>query len=200
MDKYERYYGIFTFIVIVAVTLFIAYSLLFPTIEKRTECYNTLNSKLQELSKKKADKEVVVNKIKKIKDMITGLQKKVYSPTEVDQGNDTLFFTLYNDLLEMMHNNSIKIKSIDYEYNPETDAFVKVGKDQYFVCEINAELVSNYINLGKLIQDIYQYPYYIKIKKLDVKPYERDKKILISNMSLILYAHTAPDKADTVLP
>ena len=55
------------------------------------------------------------------------------------------------------------------------------------------ELVSNYVNLGKLIQDLYQYPYYIKINELEVKPYEKDKKILISNLSLRLYAHTEPD-------
>ena len=57
----------------------------------------------------------------------------------------------------MIHSNSVKIKSINYSYNPKDDEFVKFGKDVYFVCDINIELVSNYINLGKLIQDIYEY-------------------------------------------
>ena len=59
------------------------------------------------------------------------------------------------------------------------------------------EIVSNYINLGKLIQDIYQYPYYIRINSLSVKPYEKDKKILLSNLSLRLYAHTAPEEQNS---
>ncbi len=81
---------------------------------------------------------------------------------------------------------------MEYKYNPEGDAFVKFGQDVYFVCDINMELVSNYTNLGKLIQDIVQYPYYIKINRIQVHPYEKDKKILISDVSLRLYAHTAP--------
>ena len=118
---------------------------------------------------------------------------------ESDLGNDTLFFTLYNDLLEMVHSNSVKIKSIDYTYNPKEDKFVEFGKDIYFVCDVNMELVSNYVNLGKLIQDIYQYPYYIRINELDVTPYEKDKKVLVTNLSLRLYAHTAPDTtADSI--
>ena len=100
-------------------------------------------------------------------------KKKIYSPVESDLGNDTLFFTLYNDLIEMIHANSVKIKSIDYSYNPASDKFVEFGKDVYFVCDVDMELVSNYVNLGKLIQDIYQYPYYIKINEMDIKPYEK---------------------------
>ena len=79
-------------------------------------------------------------------------------------------------------------------HSPDYDNFVKFGKDIYFVCDVNMELVSNYVNLGKLIQDIYQYPYYIKINELDVKPYDKDKKILLTSLSLRLYAQTAPEE------
>jgi Tfp pilus assembly protein PilO len=58
------------------------------------------------------------------------------------------------------------------------------------------ELISNYVNLGKFIQDVYQYPYYIKINSLTVEPYAKDKRILISTLSLRLYAHTAPDEQE----
>ena len=111
---------------------------------------------------------------------------------ESDLGNDTLFFTLYNDVIDMLHANSVRIKSINYTYNPADDEFVKFGKDAYFVCDINLDLISNYVNLGKLIQDIYQYPYYVKINSIEVKPYIKDKKVLTSKLSLRLYANTEP--------
>ena len=151
-------------------------------VEAKQKELDDLNNKLQ----------IVQKKIKQIKDSISSSQKKIYSPLESDLGNETLFFTLYNDLIEMIHANSVKIKSIDYKYNPESDSFVKFGKDIYFVCDVEMELVSNYVNLGKLIQDIYQYPYYIKINNLEVNPYKKDKKILLSKLSLRLYAHTEP--------
>lgn len=194
MEKYKRYYGLLAFIGIVSIALIISYKLAQPSITTFTERDNTIEAKTQELEKKQNELKIVQNKIKKIKDSIMGSQKKIYSPVESDLGNDTLFFTLYNDIIEMIHSNSVKIRSIDYVYNPEADAFVQFGKDVYFVCDVNMELVSNYRNLGKLIEDLYQYPYYIKMNNVDVKPYQKDKKILITNMSLRLYAHTSPDE------
>lgn len=194
MDKYKRYYGIIAFVVAISAIVFLGYKLVTPQITNLTNAIADISKKEQELQSKQQKLQIVQNKIKKIKDSITGSQKKIYYPIESDLGNDTLFFTLYNDLIEMIHQNSVRVKSIDYNHNPETDAFVKFGKEVYFVCDVNLEIVSNYVNLGKLIQDIYQYPYYIKINELEVKPYNKDKKVLISNLSLRLYAHTSPEE------
>lgn len=194
MEKYKRYYGIFAFIGIIAISLLIVYKLAAPSISTFKERDNTITTKTEELEKKQNELKIVQGKIKRIKDSISSSQKKIYSPVESDLGNDTLFFTLYNDVIEMIHANSVKIKTIDYVYNPEADAFVQFGKDVYFVCDVNMELVSNYRNLGKLIEDLYQYPYYIKINNVDIKPYQKDKKVLITNMSLRLYAHTSPEE------
>ena len=194
MDKYKRYYGVMAFCAIVALLIFGAYKLIVPKVNEMNSQKSTIENKEADLSKKKSELDIVKKKIKRIKDSIVTSQKKIYSPVESDLGNDTLFFTLYSDLIEMVHSNSVKIKAIDYIYNPESDAFVKFGKDVYFVCDVNMELVSNYVNLGKLIEDIYQYPYYIKINEIDVKPYEKDKKILLTSLSLRLYAHTAPEE------
>lgn len=193
MDKYKRYQGVIVFVIVLVGLIFGAYSIIQPMVVKMQTLEAKLETKQQELTKLNNDLRVVQSKIKKIKDSISGSQKRIYYPVESDLGNDTLFFTLYNDVIEMVHTNGVKIKSLDYNYNPESDEFVKFGKDVYFVCDVNMELVSNYVNLGKLIQDLYQYPYYIKINELTVNPYEKDKKVLIANLSLRLYAHTAPD-------
>ena len=197
MEKYRRYYGVMAFVGAALLLIFVSYKMVVPKITELTTLTTTINSKQKEVSDLEQKLNIVKTKIKKIKDSITGSQKKIYYPVESDLGNDTLFFTLYNDVIEMVHANSVKIKSIDYASNPETDEFVRFGKDIYFVCDVNMEIVSNYINLGKLIQDIYQYPYYIRINSLSVKPYEKDKKILLSNLSLRLYAHTAPEEQNS---
>lgn len=198
MDKYKRYYGVIGFCIAIVIFIVVGVLLVQPKVVESKSLESTIadkQAKVEDLQKKLS---IVQAKIKKIKNSITSSQKKIYSPIEADLGNETLFFTLYNDVIEMLHANSIKIKSIDYTYNPSTDAFVKFGKDVYFVCDVNMELVSNYVNLGKLIQDLYQYPYYIKINNLEVKPYEKDKKILLSTLSIRLYAHTAPEDTTEV--
>ena len=194
MEKYKRYYGVIGFVCAVAVLLGLAYLFVNPKIQKLTNLNSDIVNQTEVLNNKKDAQANVERKKKRLKDSLVSSQKKIYSPIDSGLENDTLFFTLYNDLIEMLHANSIKIKSIDYTYNPSADTFVQSGKDLYFVCDVNMEIVSNYVNLGKFIQDIYQYPYYIRINNIDIKPYQKDKKILISNISMRLYAHTSPDE------
>ncbi len=197
MDKYKKYYGVIIFCVLVAGLIAFAYKSIVPKVDE----LKGLQTEIQDLTSKKDGKNkelsIVKSRIEQINKSNVSALKKLFSPVESGLGDDTLFFTLYNDVIEMVHANSVKIKAIDYTYNPNSDKFVQAGKDVYFVCDVNMELVSNYVNLGKLLQDLYQYPYYIKINEIDVKPYEKDKKILLTTLSLRLYAHTAPSEEDT---
>ena len=190
MERYKRFYGIIVFLFIIGASIFGAYSVVMPKIERIKSLGLEIEKQENILAAKTKEKRIVEEKLKKIQDFLTSSQKKIYSPVESDLGDDTLFFTLYNDTLEMVRSNSVKIKSIDYTYNPKDDPFVIAGGNDYFVSDVKMELISNYVNLGKLIQDIYQYPYFIKIVEVDVKPYSKDKKILLTKMTLRLYAHT----------
>ncbi len=194
MEKYSRYYGILVFVIIVCLAGVFGYKTLTQAINGLSNATTKLEQKEKEFNRKLEEKKVVERKLEQIKNESVGVQKKLYAPADADLGNDTLFFTLYNDLIEMVHSNSIKIKAMEYTYNPESDNFVKFSKDLYFVSEVNMELVSNYTNLGKFIQDVVQYPYYIRIMNIDIKPYSKDKKILISNVCIRLYAKTSPEE------
>lgn len=194
MDKYKRYYGALLFAAVMFVLFYVGYNFLPPKYTEFVSAKQNIKTKENELAEIQNSLRIVQNKIAKIKNSISGSQKKIYSPLESDLGNDSLFFTLYSDLIEIVKTNSVKIKAIDYEYNPETDNFVSFGKDIYFVCDVNMELVSNFVNLGKLIQDIHQYPYYIKINKVEVSPFEKDKTVLLSKINLRLYARTSPEE------
>lgn len=199
MDKYKKYLGVIVF----AVAIFAVTVVLTTQLMNKYMTWKSLQLEVADVSQKLEQQQqaqrTVQMKMKKLKESVLNSQKKIYTPVE-DFGNDkndTLFFTLYNDVIEMVKANAIKIKSIDYKYNPEGDLFVEQGTT-YFVCDVNLDIVSNYVNLGKLIQDLYQYPYYIKINKIEVYPYPKDKKILLSTISLRLYAHTSPDTIETM--
>ncbi len=198
MDKYKKYLGIIIFIVaIIAMIAFSGSVLIGPRYQSWNDKKIELENVTNELNNKLTAQNNVLAKLRKLKESIISSQKRIYSPIEDKLGNDTLFFTLYSDVIEMVRANTIRIKSIDYEYNPKGDLFVAQG-EAYFVCDVNMEVVSNYVNLGKLIQDLYQYPYYIRINSIDVTPYPRDKKILIAKISLRLYSHTSPDNTSSI--
>ena len=193
MNNKKRYFGLIGFIIVLILCIAISYTTIAPMMSEFETLKNKKDKKEKDLDSTDKEVENVRKRIEEVKDANVDVQKKLYLPVESDLGNDTLFFTLYSDFIEMIHANSIKIKAIDYKYNPEDDPFVASGKD-YFVFDVDVELVSNYTNLGKLIQDIYQYPYFLKINSLIVKPYNKDKKILISNLSVRLYAHAEPEQ------
>jgi len=195
MEKYKRYYGLIIFVLIVIALVSIMVSIIYPKYVEWNQTKEKMADVTVKLENKRTEKRNIVRKLKKLQESILSSQKKIYSPVEDKLGNDTLFFTLYSDLVEMVRANTIKIKSIDYEYNPEKDIFVQQKSSSYFVCDVNMEVISNYVNLGKLIQDIYQYPYYIKINSIDVIPYPKDKKILLSKISVRLYAHTSTEES-----
>lgn len=197
MDKYSRYYGVGIFLLTAFLSIYISYNTILPKTNEMTSTQSQFEEKENNLKAKRMEKLTVENKLKRLQDSVTSSQKKIYAPQEYDLGNDTLFFNLYNDTIDMIKNNSVKIKSISYENNPADDAFVKSGKSDYFVFDVNMELVSNYTNLGKLVEEIYQYPYYIRINHIDIEPYAKDKTLLITKMGLRLYSRTEPQEEET---
>jgi Tfp pilus assembly protein PilO len=192
MDRYKRYLGIFIFVVVIGLLIFGSYSLITPKFQQIEEFESNIEKSQARLNSKKKEKKTVEDKIKKMQDSLATLQKKLYAPVEMDLGDETLFFTLYNDVLEIIRSNAVKIKSIDTEYNPKDDPFVVSGGGNYFVSEVRFELIGNYVNLGKAIEDLYQYPYYIKICEISVKPHAKDKRVLLANLTLRLYSYTDP--------
>lgn len=193
MNDLKRYYGIIIFLLGVILLIYFSFNFINTNISAYSESSQKLESAEAGLTKIKQEEMVVKDKINKLKNVkTTVLAKKIYAPTESDLGTDSLFFVLYTDLIEMLRNNSVKIKSIDYKYNPEGDNFVQYGKDAYFVCDIDLKLLSNFVDLGKLIQDIYQYPYYIKICGIKIIPYEKDRKILLTDLKIRLYSYVEP--------
>ena len=124
MEKFKRYFNVIIFVVGVVLLLVIFVLIVLPkytSLEASKTEYSNISQKLETL---RTQKQNIQNKLKKLKNSIISSQKKVYSPIEDKLGNDTLFFTLYSDVIEMVHANAVKIKSIDYQYNPEGDLFV----------------------------------------------------------------------------
>lgn len=195
MDKYQKYIPSIIAAVLVAGAAMGSYSVLNPLIIKKNEIvvqYEEIQGKLQTAEKKLA---VVNEKLKQLKNTNIENTKKVYYPTESDVDKEGLFFTLYTDVIDIAKQNNIKIRSIDYKYYPKDDPFVsKGGKENYFVCDLDMNLISNYKDLRNFVEALFQYSYYIKFNKINIVPYQTDKRILLSNLSIRLYSHTDIEK------
>ncbi len=201
MEKYQKYIPAIIAAVLIGVALFGSYTTVQPLITKQaelTEQYDSVQAKLKDAENRLA---VVNDKLKQLKNSSVDSSKKIYYPTEADVDKESLFFTLYTDMIDIAKQNNIKIRSIDYKYYPSDDPFVtQGGKENYFVCDLDMKLISNYRDLRSFIEALFQYSYYVKFNKINIEPYKTDKRILLSDFSIRLYAHTDIEKPLENLP
>ena len=195
MEKYQKYLPAIIAAALVAGALFGSYNIVFPLIQKKTEIseqYESVQAKLKDAEGRLA---VVNEKLKQLKNSAVDSSKKIYYPTEADVDKESLFFTLYTDMIDLAKQNNIKIRSIDYKYYPSDDPFVtQGGKENYFVCDLDMKLISNYRDLRNFIEALFQYSYYVKLNKINIEPHKTDKRILLSDFTIRLYAHTDIEK------
>lgn len=191
MDKYKKYYGVLIFLVVVGLVAYSVYQYVQPKLLEVDNLSQNLSKREQILQGKKKEKFNVQEKIKSLANAQATVQKKIYAPT-FGSDNDTLFFSLYTDMIDLAHQNSLRIKDIKYKHNPAEDKFVQYGANKYFVCDINMSVVSNFVQLGQFIENLYQYPYYLRINSVKVRPYNKDKTILMTDLSIRLYSFTEP--------
>lgn len=119
---------------------------------------------------------------------LAGLNKTIYKPGEESVDAEASFTIIFDDIIQMAKYNGIKIYSIEYAYNPTDDEFVKSASDKYNVCQLKMQVIADYADLENFVKEIYKYPYLINIEKIELTPYQKNKKILISNVQLKLYS------------
>lgn len=119
----------------------------------------------------------------------TSLQmKNIYKPGDAGLDAESSFTVVFDDIIDMAKYNGIKIYSIEYVYNPPDDEFVKGAADKYNVCQLNMAVVADYLDLEGFLKELYKYPYLINVSKLELAPYAKNKKIILSNIQIKLYS------------
>lgn len=114
--------------------------------------------------------------------------KNIYKPSESSLDAESSFTIPFNDVVEMAKYNGIKIYSIEYVYNPADDEFVKGAGSTYNVCQLKMEVISDYTDLESFIRELYKYPYLVNIEKVELTPYLKNKKMIVSNLQVKLYS------------
>lgn len=127
--------------------------------------------------------------------LLDDMTKKVYSPAEgVSLDADSAFSVLLDDIIEISRKNHIKTHSIQSTLNPSEDVFVKGDKEHFSAYQLDMKIVSDYSDFEGFIRDLYAYNYLININNIEIYPYQKNKRILLINLTLTLYSTiAAPD-------
>ncbi len=170
----------------------------------------TINPKFEEYqeaqiknSKINVDRENLEDQITKIKaeqeqeDIKMQSLKTVYK-SEIESSNDNLgmFGSMFDDIIKLAQNNSLLIRSIEYDMRPETDPIYAENSDSYNVCELKFFFVGTYSQLGAFLADINnRFQYLVYVSKLDVTAFASNTDYLLINSSITLYSKKPDSEA-----
>jgi Tfp pilus assembly protein PilO len=114
--------------------------------------------------------------------------KPVYQSDAEVTDQMSSYGVMFEDVIQAAKYNGLKLRSISYDTAPADDEINKNLAALYNACAIKMQLIGNYSQFRSYFQDIYNYPYLINLDKVSIKPYEKNKKILIADVVVSIYS------------
>lgn len=195
LQKYKECLMYLGLVILVAVFLFkqiqpkfISTINLYNQVKTQTEVSNSINKQLS-IAKEKVERK------KKLR-MLDTMTKKIYEPNENANATDSesTFAVLLDDVIEIARKNHIKTHSIESTIDPEEDVFIKGDKAHYSACKLDMKIISDYTDFEGFISDLYKYNYLINLNSIEIYPYEKNKRILLINLSITLYTFKSEEE------
>ena len=176
------------FIVIILVALALGLYLIVP---KANESYNTY----KQIQEKQAKLQSTQKQIDDLKAQKAAYEKEEKNSTKPVYKSDLAsldpmasFGIMFEDVIQAAKYNGLKLRSIEYAQNPAGDIITQNIQAAYNTCAVKMQLIGTYAQFRSYFDDIVNYPYLINIDKISIFPYENDKKILIADVQVNLYA------------
>lgn len=192
MEKYSVYLKKFQIAIAIAAAALVGFIFLIaktvPQIQTITNIqndYKTQSStladterKLEELKAAAARKEAENENV----------MKAFFKPIEQGLDTEAVISDEFGEILQIIRENKIKTRSVKYDYDPQDDNFVKNASNRYHVCRVSAEMIGTYANLENFLRELYKHEHFLDISKVEIAPYEKNKRILLASVQFKLYA------------
>ncbi len=199
MEKYSVYlkkFKIAAAILAVALVVFILLiAKIVPVIQQISSIqqeYKTQAETLADTERKLADLKAAAER-KKAED--ANVMKAFFKPIEMSLDTEAVMSDEFGEILQLLRENKIKTRSVKYDYDPQDDNFVKNAGDRYSACRLDIEMVANYASLENFLRDLYKHEHFLEIAKIEIAPYEKNRRILLVNLQIKLYAQKDPSLA-----
>ncbi len=120
--------------------------------------------------------------------------KAIFKPVSSAIDTESAISDEFGEILQVMRDNKIKARSVIYDYDPQDDNFVKNAATQYHVCRISAEMIGTYAEFENFLRNLYKHEHFLDISKIEIVPYQKNKRILLISFQIKLYALKQAEK------
>ena len=121
-----------------------------------------------------------------------------YKPIDSGMDTESIISEEMNQIIAMIRENRIKVRSITYNYDPLDDNFIKNAGVKFTACRLDIEMIADYKDFERFLKDLYKNPNFLDISKIEIVPYSKNKKILIINAQIKMYAQRGSTPAPVV--
>lgn len=153
--------------------------------------YHDITAKKDELTTKQAKfEQIKQSQVKREEKHVAKSGKVIYEVLGQQFSPEASFGIMFENLLTTMTNSGVRIRSINYNYQPADDKILAANIPGYNACELSFVTVSTYTQLQNLFKNITKESYLSTIAEVFIEPYDKDKNILISKFKVRLYTKT----------
>ena len=142
------------------------------------------NLKQQKAKEEQREKEEEANQNK------TESGKVIYEVLEQQFSPEASFGIMFENMLANITNSGVRIRSIDYNYQPSDDKVLQANAPGYNACELSFTAVGNYSQLQTFFKNLAKETYLSSIYEIYIEPYDKDKTILVAKFKVRLYTKT----------
>ncbi len=196
MDKYSIYLKKFKIALgIVFAALFLSIFLITKTVpeaQKISQIQNDYAAKTSSLADSERKLQDLKDAAKRREAENESIAKVFFKPINEGLDTEAAISDEFGEILQLIRENKIKTRSVKYDYDPQDDNFVKNAANRYHVCRVTAEMIASYSSFANFLRDLYKHEHFLEISKIEIAPYLKNKRILLINLQIKLYAQKDP--------
>lgn len=172
-----------------------------PEIQKTIQIQEDTKAKSGEL----ADAERKLTELKaaaeKRDEQDSSVLQMFFKPVSEGLDTEAAISDEFGEILQLLRGNKVKTRSVKYDYDPQDDNFVKNAANKYHVCRVSAEMIASYSDFANFVRELYKHEHFLDISKIEIVPYQKNKRILLISFQIKLYAQRDPSSVvDTPAP
>ena len=200
MDKYTIYlkkFQIAVGIVVLSLIVFIfLISKIVPEVQRIAQIQNDYKAQSSTLADSERKLQDLKDSAERRKIENENVQKLFFKPISEGLDTEAAISDEFGEILQIVRESKIKMRSVKYDYDPQDDNFVKNAGNRYQVCRVTADMIASYSNFASFLRELYKHEHFLEISKIEITPYEKNKRILLISLQIKLYAQRDPSTVE----
>lgn len=183
--------------IVILFLAFVALALYVPKVFTNLRNYNSITNDLKAKQEQLNQEQAKLDSMKSAEAAVNKKEndasksdKPFYKPVMSGFDSEAAIAGEFSEILQLVRANQIKIRSIKYEYDQDVkdDVFAQNASDKYNVARLNMEMIANYSNYDNFLKELYKHEHFLDIQQVEIVPYKKNKKVLLINCKVKLYA------------